>query len=90
LSPGPVLKVPLDGLQDGAPPTAATKIETMEEAERRHIIDALEATNWVVGGPKGAAALLGMKRTTLQWRIEKLGINLGIKLGDRASADKAR
>jgi formate hydrogenlyase transcriptional activator len=71
LSPGPALKVPLAGLQRRAP---VHKIETLEDAERRHITDALEATNWVVGGPKGAAKLLGMKRTTLQWRIDKLGI----------------
>jgi formate hydrogenlyase transcriptional activator len=82
LSPGPVLKVPLDGLQDGPPRAAATKIETLENAERRHITDALEAAKWVVGGPKGAATLLGMKRTTLQWRMDKLGI--------RSPAGKAR
>ena len=36
--------------------------------------EALEATGWVVGGPRGAAARLGMKRTTLQFRMDKLGI----------------
>ena len=35
---------------------------------------ALRSTNWIVGGPKGAAARLGMKRTTLQTRMQKLGI----------------
>jgi formate hydrogenlyase transcriptional activator len=74
LSQGPVLKVPLSGLQDRPMPAAVNPIGTLEDAERRHITDALQATNWVVGGPKGAAALLGMKRTTLQWRIDKLGI----------------
>jgi formate hydrogenlyase transcriptional activator len=74
LSQGPVLKVPLSGLQDRPVPAAVNPIGTLEDAERRHITDALQATNWVVGGPKGAAALLGMKRTTLQWRIDKLGI----------------
>jgi formate hydrogenlyase transcriptional activator len=78
LSPGPVLRVPLAGLQN-RPERAANKIETLQDAERRHITDALEAANWVVGGPKGAAALLGMKRTTLQWRMDKLGIKLGIR-----------
>ncbi len=87
LSPGPVLKVPLAGLQGAglrnhSAPAAAHKIETLEDAERRHITDALQATNWVVGGPNGAAALLGMKRTTLQWRMDKLGI--------RPPADRAR
>jgi formate hydrogenlyase transcriptional activator len=46
----------------------------MEDAERRHILEALNATNWVVSGPRGAADLLGMKRSTLQSRMEKLGI----------------
>ncbi len=74
LSAGPVLRIPLTDLQNRPPRAAAKKIGTLEDAERRHITDALEATNWVVGGPKGAAALLGMKRTTLQWRMDKLGI----------------
>jgi formate hydrogenlyase transcriptional activator len=73
LSPGSVLRVPLSGLQD-RPARAANRIETLEDAERRHITNALQATNWVVGGPSGAAALLGLKRTTLQWRIAKLRI----------------
>jgi formate hydrogenlyase transcriptional activator len=77
LSPGPVLKVPLAGLQSRPAGNAPKKIERLADAERRHIMGALEATNWVVGGPKGAAALLGMKRTTLQWRIDKLGISRG-------------
>jgi formate hydrogenlyase transcriptional activator len=76
LTPGPVLKVPLAGLQDSKARPATNRIETLENAERRHITEALQETNWVVGGPKGAAALLGMKRTTLQWRIDKLGIRM--------------
>jgi formate hydrogenlyase transcriptional activator len=71
LSSGPVLNIPLAGLQSRLGPQ---KIETLEDAERRHIIEALEATSWVVGGPRGAAARLGMKRTTLQFRMDKLGI----------------
>jgi formate hydrogenlyase transcriptional activator len=82
LSPGPVLRVPFTGLQNRPEPAAASRIETLQDAERRHITDALEAASWVVGGPKGAAALLGIKRTTLQWRMEKLGI--------RSPAAKAR
>jgi formate hydrogenlyase transcriptional activator len=74
LSSGPVLRVPLDGLQAHPAPAPGRKVETMEEAERRHVLDALEAANWVISGPKGAAALLGLKRSTLQARMEKLGI----------------
>jgi formate hydrogenlyase transcriptional activator len=48
--------------------------QTLDEAMREHILDALRTTNWVVGGPHGAAARLGVKRTTLASRMEKLGI----------------
>lgn len=74
LSAGPVLKVPLADLQTQPMSPAAGKQETLEEAERRTILDALQRSNWVVSGRKGAAALLGLKRTTLQWRMDKLGI----------------
>jgi formate hydrogenlyase transcriptional activator len=47
----------------------------MEEAEREHILKALRETNWTIGGAAGAAARLGMKRTTLQSRMQKLGIS---------------
>ncbi len=47
---------------------------TLDEAMRAHILDALRATNWVLGGPHGAAVRLGVKRTTLAARMEKLGI----------------
>jgi formate hydrogenlyase transcriptional activator len=47
---------------------------TLTDAEREHIVNALTATRWVVGGPKGAAARLGMKRSTLQKKMQKLGI----------------
>jgi formate hydrogenlyase transcriptional activator len=46
----------------------------MSDAERRHILEALNASNWVVGGRNGAANLLGLKRSTLQSRMERLGI----------------
>ncbi len=42
--------------------------------ERQHILDALQKSNWVIGGPAGAAARLGMKRTSLLYRMEKLHI----------------
>jgi formate hydrogenlyase transcriptional activator len=52
----------------------ARTISTLEEAEREHIRQALQQANWLVGGPSGAAARLGMKRTTLQSKMVKLGI----------------
>jgi formate hydrogenlyase transcriptional activator len=50
-------------------------VATLEEAEREHILKALRDTNWIIGGSAGAAARLGMKRTTLQSKMLKLGIS---------------
>jgi formate hydrogenlyase transcriptional activator len=77
LSPGPLLKVPLNDLH--VQPAAAampvpSRAETLEDVERRHILEILDATEWVISGPKGAATILGLKRSTLQARMEKLGI----------------
>ena len=57
-----------------APHAGAPRAQTLDDAMRAHILDALRTTNWVVGGPHGAAARLGVKRTTLAARMEKLGI----------------
>jgi formate hydrogenlyase transcriptional activator len=51
-----------------------SSISTLEEAERQHILRALKQTQWRIAGPKGAAVLLDIKRTTLQARMRKLGI----------------
>src|SRR5256712_5692 len=73
LSAGPALRVPLAELKP--PAEAATEaLVTLEAAERQHILRALEGTNWVLRGPRGAATPLGMKRTTLQSRMSKLKI----------------
>lgn len=47
---------------------------TLDQAEREHILKTLRETNWTIGGPAGAATKLGMKRTTLQSKMQKLGI----------------
>jgi len=60
------------GTRSAAP--VSPRSATLEDVMRAHILDALSATNWVVSGPHGAAAYLGMKRTTLASRMEKLGI----------------
>jgi formate hydrogenlyase transcriptional activator len=70
------LEISFSELKQSAP-AAASNISTLEEAEREHILRALEESNWTVGGPNGAAARLGMKRTTLQSRIQKLGLERG-------------
>jgi formate hydrogenlyase transcriptional activator len=79
LSQGPALAIdeleskPVLG-QTGHPAASANGLRTLAEAERTHIVDALHQTNWVVAGANGAAARLGMKRSTLQHRMKKLGI----------------
>jgi formate hydrogenlyase transcriptional activator len=75
VSPGSVLRVPLAGLHSNtAPSQVGTKRRTMEEAERDHILATLKETKWLVSGPRGAAARLGMNRSTLQFRMRRLGI----------------
>jgi formate hydrogenlyase transcriptional activator len=76
LSQGPILKVPLADLKArGADHLNGNGSSTLEEVERRHILSVLEQTNWVFAGPNGAAARLGIKRPTLQFRMQKLGIS---------------
>ena len=74
LSQGSDLHVPLAELKSAAM-TGAQAVTTLEAAERDHILRALQAANWVIGGPSGAAAKLGTKRTTLQSKMQKLGIS---------------
>jgi formate hydrogenlyase transcriptional activator len=85
LSTRPTLDVPVAALNGrtarptfasatAGKPTHRREVETLEDADRRHIVAALERTNWVVAGPNGAAARLGIKRSTLQFRMRKLGI----------------
>ena len=56
------------------PMLAEPGLMTLEEAERQAILKALETTGWVIGGPQGAARLLGLPRTTLLYRMKKLKI----------------
>src|SRR4030081_203342 len=74
VSPGNVLRPPLASLRAAAE-TESLEAVTLEDAEREHIRKTLEQTKWVVAGPKGAAARLGIKRSTLYFRMQKLGIS---------------
>ena len=59
-----------------AAPSRQDLRSALEESERQQIVAALEQSNWVVAGPEGAAARLGLKRSTLQSRMQKLGIRI--------------
>ena len=75
LSRGSVLEIPLGELkQSGRTPAEAPRGLTLEAIEREHILRVLNESNWVVGGSTGAAARLGLNRTTLNNRMRKLGI----------------
>ena len=91
LTTGPILKIPGDDLREPdhlpaipapAPETPASSTPqrnmraVLDDAERQQILSALERSHWIVAGPNGAAAQLGMKRSTLQSRMQKLGIRI--------------
>jgi formate hydrogenlyase transcriptional activator len=80
LSPGKVLRLPLSELNQhnsfaDIPGQSHGSRLTLKDAEREHIIQALAQTNWIIGGLKGAAARLGLKRTTLISKMQRLGIS---------------
>lgn len=74
LTTGKLLRLPLEGLRQVAEDGSLGAI-TLEEAERDHICKTLIQTKGVVAGPHGAAARLGMKRSSLYFRMQKLGIS---------------
>src|SRR3989441_1658319 len=74
LTTGPALRVLVSEFRDRAVAPSAGAA-TLEATEREAILRALPESNWVPGGPQGAATRLGLKRTTLQSRIQKLGID---------------
>jgi PAS domain S-box-containing protein len=73
LTTGSMLNAPLSELQPAAGNSAHE--QTLEAAERRHILDALRESRGQISGPRGAATRLGLKRTTLQSKLKQLGIN---------------
>jgi len=75
LSTGPVLRVSPGELTGVGHPPAASAPRTLAEAEREHILEVLGETSGVIGGRAGAAVRLGLKRSTLYSRMQKLGIN---------------
>jgi len=85
LSKGTALRVDVADLKppatrySGRPPSSSSSLggtirSVLQETERQHILDALKQCNWIVAGRRGAAARLGMNRSTLQLRMQKLGI----------------
>jgi transcriptional regulator with GAF, ATPase, and Fis domain len=74
LSPGATLCAPLASLSSSEELAPAGAV-TLEQAECHHIVKTLRETNWLIGGPKGAAERLGLKRTTLISKMRRLGLS---------------
>jgi formate hydrogenlyase transcriptional activator len=74
MTPGSVLQIQVSELEQSTPITATTA-NTLEDMEREHILQTLRETGGIVGGRHGAALRLGLKRTTLLSKMEKLGIS---------------
>jgi formate hydrogenlyase transcriptional activator len=72
-SPGSVLRLPLDFRQT-VKPRSESPARTLADADREHILETLQQTDWLVGGQDGAANRLGLPRSTLIYKMQKLGI----------------
>ena len=81
-SPGSVLRLPLD-LGQTLKQSAQSDPRTLADADREHIVDTLRQTNWLIGGQDGAANRLGLPRTTLIYKMRKLGIETRRSPGPR-------
>jgi transcriptional regulator with GAF, ATPase, and Fis domain len=81
-SPGLVLRVPLD-LRQTVKQSPESDPRTLADADREHILETLNQTNWLIGGRGGAADRLGLPRTTLIYKMRKLGIETRRSLGAR-------
>jgi formate hydrogenlyase transcriptional activator len=75
LSPGPSLRVPLTDISNVIDLSSASDSSALEQVERELILRALRESNWVVGGTRGAAARLRLKRTGLAYKMKKFGIS---------------
>ena len=83
LTSGPVLRVPLQDLPKRITSTSTkSDFKTIADTERDLILETLKKTKWVIAGPNGAAERLGMNRSTLRFRMSKLGINKPWKVGN--------
>jgi transcriptional regulator with GAF, ATPase, and Fis domain len=85
MSPGPELRLPPIDFAPVTQQCLASRTRTLEEAQREHIVKVLNEAGGIVGGQRGAASRLGLARTSLIYRMRKLGINRG-RVRDLASA----
>jgi formate hydrogenlyase transcriptional activator len=81
-SPGSALRLPL-GLSQTVKQSSESASRTLADADREHILETLEQANWLIGGQDGAATRLGLPRTTLIYKMRKLGIEVRRPQGTR-------
>jgi DNA-binding NtrC family response regulator len=86
MSSGPDLRLPFGQLKNLVQTGTPSTTRTLADAERDHILNALQQTGGVVGGRDGAAVRLGLARTTLLYRMRKLGIDQGRSAADGNAA----
>jgi len=90
LSPHAILRAPISEMEPfHTPKEGIVRMNGLAEVERDHILRALEASDWVIGGRNGAAARLDMKRTSLVYRMKKLGISRPAAVQRKRSAATA-
>jgi formate hydrogenlyase transcriptional activator len=76
--PEPLVQATSAPAREGITSNYSTTVSTADEAEREHILRALEATGWRINGPKGAAAVLKLHPSTLRFRLKKLGLTKSV------------
>jgi formate hydrogenlyase transcriptional activator len=82
-SPGSVLRLPMD-LKQTLKQNSESASRTLADADREHILETLQQTGWLIGGQDGAANRLGLPRTTLIYKMRKLGIKMRRSAGQRS------
>ena len=88
-SPGSVLRLPLELVKQTVRQGSESAARTLADADREHILETLEQVNWLIGGQDGAANRLGLPRTTLIYKMRKLGIETRSALGARPNRQLA-
>jgi ABC-type uncharacterized transport system substrate-binding protein len=86
--PEPLGQAAIAPASEGRPLNESINVSTLDEAEREHILRALEATGWRIQGPKGAAAMLKLHPSTLRFRMKKLGLAKVLDYTSRAQKSK--
>jgi formate hydrogenlyase transcriptional activator len=86
--PEPLVQATTAPASEGITSNESTTVSTLDEAEREHILRALEATGWRINGPKGAAAMLKLHPSTLRFRMKKFGLTKTLRYTSQTEKSK--